>query len=150
MITTQAIKGAQISWATAVVAIGTASSGGEAHTRAVQLVETHYRTEDGSLLFCPTMASRHQFRRTFEDTVSYFVGQGLEEDTGFALEPWISVRFENADILCRGDVGIAMGNYFFGRADGSELKAEYSFVYISDDTGRLKIQLHHSSFPYHP
>ena len=150
MITTQAIKGAQISWATAVVAIGTASSGGEAHTRAVQLVETHYSIEDGSLLFCPTMASRHQFRRTLEDTVSYFVGRGLEGDTGFALEPWISVRFENADILCRGDVGIAMGNYFFGRADGSELKAEYSFVYISDDTGRLKIQLHHSSFPYHP
>ncbi len=150
MITTQAIKGAQISWATAVVAIGTASSAGEAHTCAVQLVETHYKIEDGSLLFRPTMASRLPFRRTLEDTVSYFVGQGLEEDTGFALEPWISVRFENADILCRGDVGIAMGNYFFGRADGSELKAEYSFVYILDDTGRLKIQLHHSSIPRHP
>lgn len=148
MITTQAIKEAQASWATAVVSIGEASSAHEAHARAVQLVEAHYRTEDGSLLFCPTKASQQQFRRTLEDAVSYFVGQGVAEDAGFALEPWTSVRFENTDILARGDVGIAMGNYFFGRADGSELKAEYSFVYVLNDSAQLEIQLHHSSLPY--
>ena len=148
LITTQAIKEAQASWATAVVAVGETSSAGDAHARAVQLVETHYKTEDGNLLFCPTKASQQQFRRTLEDAVSYFVGQGIGEDAGFALEPWASIRFENTDILLRGDVGIAMGNYFFGRADGSELKAEYSFVYVLDDSGQLKIQLHHSSLPY--
>ncbi len=43
-----------------------------------------------------------------------------------------------------------MGNYFFGRADGSELKAEFSFVYMKDNQGNLKIQLHHSAVPYSP
>jgi len=148
LITTQAIKDAQTSWATALVAVGQASSVGDAHARTVQLVETHYKAKDGSLLFCPTKASLRPFRRTLEDTVSYFVGQDGSEDVGFALEPWTSVRFENIDILLRGDVGIAMGNYFFERADGSELKAEYSFVYVLDDAGQLKIQLHHSSLPY--
>ena len=41
-----------------------------------------------------------------------------------------------------------MGNYFFGKADGSELKVEYSFVYIEDEAGNIKVQLHHSALPY--
>jgi len=148
MITKQDIEDAQTSWGSAVVAVGATSSHEEAHALAVQLVETHYLLDDGSLLFCPTKAAEQQFRRTLQDTVSYFVGQGLPEDAGFALQPWTSVRFDNADIVCRGGVGIAMGNYFFGQADGSELKAEYSFVYVRDREGRLKIQLHHSALPY--
>ncbi|MDP6944445.1 MAG: hypothetical protein QF464_09875, partial [Myxococcota bacterium] len=71
-----------------------------------------------------------------------------EEDHGFALEPWTSVRFENAGVLCRETVGMAMGNYYFGREDGSELKVEYSFVYVRGPEGHLQIQLHHSALPY--
>ena len=41
-----------------------------------------------------------------------------------------------------------MGNYFFLRPDGKELKAEFSFVYRRDEQGNMKIQLHHSSLPY--
>jgi hypothetical protein len=40
-----------------------------------------------------------------------------------------------------------MGNYFFTRPDGNELKVEFSFGYILDSTGELRIQLHHSSLP---
>lgn len=131
-----------------MVAVGAASSQAEAHALAVQLVKTHYMIEDGSLLFSPTKAAVKQFRRTLEDAVSYFIGKQNTEDTGFALEPWSSIRFDNAGIVCRDDVGIAMGNYFFGRSDGSELMAEYSFVFVRDNTGQLKIQLHHSALPY--
>ena len=40
-----------------------------------------------------------------------------------------------------------MGNYFFTDLDGNEAKVEYTFGYklINNE---LKIDLHHSSFPY--
>ena len=42
---------------------------------------------------------------------------------------------------------ISMGNYFFTDLDGNEAKVEYTFGYKLID-GTLKIDLHHSSFPY--
>ena len=150
MIESEEIEKAQDSWGRAVVGVGAAASWEESHALAVQLVQEHYLTEGGTLLFCPTKAAAVQFRSSVKDAVSYFVGRDPDqpEDKGFALEPWTSVRFENAGIVARGDVGIAMGNYFFGRADGTELKVEYSFVYIRGADGGLRIQLHHSALPY--
>ena len=149
MITESEIKDAQHSWGNAVVEVGAAADWNAAHARAVQLVERHYRL-DGSLLFCPTKAAEIQFRSHIEAAVSYFVGNNdaYPEDKGFALEPWTSVRFENTGIVIRGETGIAMGNYFFGTADGSEVKVEFSFVYVRDAKGQLKIQLHHSALPF--
>jgi hypothetical protein len=40
-----------------------------------------------------------------------------------------------------------MGNYFFTDLDGNEAKVEYTFGYKLVD-GVLKIDLHHSSFPF--
>ena len=150
MIESNEIEAAQESWGKAVVAVGAAPTWEEAHELAVKLVEDHYLFEGGTLLFCPTKAADVQFRARLKDAVSYFVGRDSDhgEDKGFALEPWTSVRFENAGTCARGDVGIAMGNYFFGKADGSELKVEYSFVYIRGAGDKLKIQLHHSALPY--
>ena len=42
---------------------------------------------------------------------------------------------------------IAMGNYFFTDLNGDEAKVEYTFGYTLKN-GQLKIDLHHSSFPY--
>ena len=42
---------------------------------------------------------------------------------------------------------IAMGNYFFTDLNGNEAKVEYTFGYQLID-GVLKIDVHHSSFPY--
>jgi hypothetical protein len=148
MITRQDIEGAQAAWAEAVVAVGEAPSWEEAHERATSLVQTLYLLEDGTLLFCPTLAAQQQFRTTLEDAVSYFVGHGLPEDGGFALQSWKSIRFENAGIVCREGVGISMGNYFFAKADGPELKVEYTLVHVRDSAGDVKIQLHHSALPY--
>ena len=43
---------------------------------------------------------------------------------------------------------IAMGNYFFTDPNGINVKVEYTFLYIRDSKGNLKIKLHHSSFPF--
>ena len=45
---------------------------------------------------------------------------------------------------------MAMGNYFFTDPDGVEVMVEYTFGYMLDDAGELRIVLHHSSLPYAP
>ena len=40
-----------------------------------------------------------------------------------------------------------MGNYFFMTPDRDEVKVEFSFGYIVDSSGNLRINLHHSSIP---
>jgi hypothetical protein len=145
----QEMIAAQESWGRGVVEIGTKTSWEEAYAHAVAHVKAHYVLDD-TLMFCPTKAAKEQFRNTLKSAVSYFVGldNDFAEDGGFALQPWTSVRFENTGCVSHGDVGIAMGNYYFQFQDGTELKVEYSFVYVRDDQGALKIQLHHSALPY--
>ena len=101
------------------------------------------------MLFKPTMASEEQFRPTFQSALSYFVASNNEcpEDNGFAIKGWTEVRFENAGVIVDGIYAIAMGNYFFTDQRGVETKVEYTFGYIQDEEGRLRIQLHHSSIP---
>merc|ERR1712050_657303 len=41
-----------------------------------------------------------------------------------------------------------MGNYFFTNLAGTRVKVEYSFGYMLDAAGKLRINLHHSSMPY--
>merc|ERR1712205_174328 len=62
---------------------------------------------------------------------------------------WTAVRFDG-DIITEGSVGMAMGNYFFTTPEGDEAKVEYSFGYMLDATGNVRIILHHSSMPYAP
>ena len=57
-------------------------------------------------------------------------------------------KIENVDIFTEGKVGMAMGNYFFTTPEGDEVKVEYSFGYVFDDEGAVRINLHHSSMPY--
>ena len=59
------------------------------------------------------------------------------------------MRFENTGFILEKNRALAMGNYFFTDLDGNEAKVEYTFGYQLVD-GILKIDLHHSSFPYNP
>ncbi len=150
MIESSEVERAQQQWARGVVHIGTAATWAESHARTRQLVQELYQVDEPAMLFSPTKAAQTAFRRTLDGAVSYFVGNNpsFPEDKGFALQPWSSVRFQNLDIVCSGGVAMVMGHYFFGQSDGSELKAEFSFVYVRDDSGDLKIQLHHSALPF--
>lgn len=152
-ITEDEVVKAQKAWSDGVIAIATAHAEGKDFK---QLAENHvdkmYAFEDGVVLFKPTLAADDQFRLTREEAISYFIGGNDKhpEDKGFAIKPWTSVRWENADILTDKDSALAMGNYFFKDKDGKETKVEYSFGYKKEDDGNLEIVLHHSSVPFSP
>lgn len=149
-ITEDQIKAAQDAWGQGIVDIAGAQPENQ-EDLARNHIETLYAYDDPPILFKPTLAAEEQFRSTFDGALSYFVATGnVTEDTGFALKGWTKVEFENVDIITQGDTGMAMGNYFFTKPDESIVKVEYSFGYILDKDGKVKIHLHHSSLPYDP
>ena len=144
------ISNAQRAWGDGIVAIANAHLSGEDYVGiARNHVETLYAYGISPVLFKPTLAAEEQFRPNFESALSYFVASNNEcpEDKGFAIKGWTNVRFENSDMILRDDSAIAMGNYFFTGQDGNEVKVEYTFGYIMDENGALRINLHHSSMP---
>lgn len=146
-ITKEEVLNAQKAWADGIVAIGKA----EDHKKtALNHLDTLYAYDVGTVLFKPTKAAADQFRGTKDEALSYFVGGSIAEDKGFALAPYTNVRFENESVTIDCDSALAMGNYYFTKTDGQEIKVEYSFGYVEDKDGNLKINLHHSSLPYNP
>ncbi len=140
----------QTKWAKGIVELG--RSKGDLKTSkklAIDFINSLYDFKNGSVQFKPTKASEFQFRNDFDSALSYFIGNNshFSEDSGFALNPWIDVEFKNDSINVVGNVGIAMGNYFFTDLKGEKSKVEYSFVYKREGES-LKIILHHSSLPY--
>jgi len=150
MVTLGDVEDAQQAWGEGIVAIATAhSTGGDYVEVARNHVETLYAYGLTAVLFKPTLATIEQFRPTFDQALSYFVASNNEcsEDKGFAIKGWTNVRFENADVILEESTALAMGNYFFTAPDGDEVKVEYTFGYMVDSVGNLRIQLHHSSMP---
>ena len=146
-ITKDEIIAAQKAWGDGIVNIGAA----EDHKKAaMEHINTLYGYDNGAVLFKPTKASVVEFRDTKEEALSYFVGGKEPEDKGFALAPFTKVRFDNKGIIIDCDSALAMGNYYFTKTDGEEIKVDYSFGYVEDKNGHLKINLHHSSLPYKP
>ena len=74
----------------------------------------------------------------------------IKEDNGFAIRPWSKVRFdEQKNILIGIETATAMGNYYVTEAGSKkETKVEYTFGYIKDANGKLRINVHHSSMPF--
>ena len=150
MISVAEVECAQQAWGEGIVAIAAAhTSGGDFVDLATNHVNTLYAYQMGPVLFKPTLAAIDQFRPTFDTALSYFVASNgaCPEDKGFAIKGWTNVRFENSDVIIGDNTALAMGNYFFTAPDGSEVKVEYTFGYIEDEKGKLRIQLHHSSMP---
>ena len=153
MVDVADVVSAQKAWGEGIVAIANAHmNGGDYVGIASNHVNTLYAYQMGPVLFKPTLAAINQFRPTFETALSYFVASNnaCPEDSGFAIKGWTNVRFENSDIIIDGKTALAMGNYFFTDPEGQEVKVEYTFGYIDDDQGNLRIQLHHSSMPAEP
>lgn len=146
-ISTAEVEAAQKGWGEGIVKIGKAKDPKKA---AIAHLDEFYAFDHGQVLFKPTLASVDQFRGTKKEALSYFIGQDLAEDKGFALAPYTKVRWENEGIVTDGDSAMAMGNYFFTKTNGDVVKVEYSFGYVKDEDGNLKINLHHSSLPFSP
>ena len=150
MITRDGIEKAQQAWGEGIVAMASAHQEGADYVGIARYhVETLYAYGMSTVLFKPTLAAVEQFRPTFEQALSYFVASNnaCPEDKGFAIKGWTKVRFENTDIILDGSTALAMGNYFFTPPKGEEVKVEYTFGYVLDNAGALRINLHHSSMP---
>lgn len=146
-ITRADVEAAQTAWGQGIVAIGQAK---DAQAAAENHLDTLYNYQAGPVLFKPTKAAEDQFRGSYDQALSYFVTGTVPEDKGFALAPYTHVRFENEGIVIDCDSALAMGNYFFTTTAGQDIKVEYSFGYVKDADGTLRINLHHSSLPYSP
>lgn len=154
-ITEREVVEAQKLWGDGIVRIGKVfSENGDYTTEAADFIQEMYGYDLSSVLFKPTLASEDQFRSSFDAALSYFVGgnEAYPEDKGFAIAPYTKVTFDNTGIInnsCR--MAVAMGNYFFTPNGGSEpVKVEYTFAYVKDKTGKLRIVAHQSSLPYVP
>lgn len=145
------VVAAQMEWGQGIVDISTVhSNGGDYTSRARRHINSLYGYAEGDVMFKPTLASEDQFRETFDEALSYFVGRQGTEDGGFAIKGWTKVRWENNAVYTDSDSAMAMGNYYFTGPDGNETKVEYTFGYIVDGDGDLRINLHHSSLPFNP
>lgn len=145
------IEQAQADWAKGIAAIGTAFlQKGDYKLVAKNLLDDLYGYQAGPVLFKPTKASEKQFRLNVESALSYFIGGNPDfpEDKGFALQPWKTVRFENAGTISKENHGLIMGNYYFTDYKNITVKVEFTFGYFREPGGRLKINLHHSSLPF--
>ena len=141
----------QKEWADSIISIGKIFlNKGNYRLEAEKTLKKLYAFDISNVLFKPTFASQNQFRNSFEDALSYFVGGNIEEDNGFAIKPWFKIRFSENKIVISHDNAIAMGNYYFTSVEDkkNETKVEYTFGYIKDKKGNLRINLHHSSIPH--
>ena len=149
--TEQEVLDVQQQWSNGLIAVGKAYTEKNNYKKVAEdLVSNLYAYDYGQVLFKPTKASDVKFRITKEGAVSYFVGNNdnYPEDKGFALEPWIKVKFDNAGIIINNNIAMAMGKYTFTSLKGESVNVEYTFVYEKEKDGKLKIVLHHSSLPY--
>ena len=141
----------QTQWADGIVEIGKAYLDKKDYIKlAKKFIDNLYYFQNDKILFKPTKVSHKQFRIKKNEFISYFIGHNKvsEEDTGFALEPWKNIHFENFDYTVFENILLTMGNYFFTNYDNKNIKLEYSFGYMCDEKENLKIVFHHSSIPY--
>ena len=150
MITKDLIHEAQKKWGEGIVKIGTLKNNDSECIKYTTSFLNEMYDFDNVVLFKPTKASVEQVRPTFKMALSYFIGghdSFCSEDDGFAMKPWIEVKFENSGYIIEDSRAIAMGNYFFKDSSNKEVKVEFTFGYkLNDD--KLTIVLHHSSLPF--
>ena len=151
MIKEDQIHEAQKKWGNGIVKIGTLKN---KKMECVEFAKTFlnelYDFKNKEVLFKPTKAVKEQFRPNLEMALSYFIGGNdsfCAEDDGFAMKPWVDVKFKNSGFIIENHRAIAMGNYFFTDLEGEVVKVEYTFGYTLRN-GNLVIDLHHSSLPF--
>ena len=153
MVTKEQVLAAQKEWGAGIVKIGSLKNDRAAcEAFTSNFLDKLYAFKQGVVLFKPTKAAEEQFRPTKPKALSYFIAgkdRACKEDNGFAIAPYTKVRFENTDLILERYRALAMGNYYFTDLNSVEAKVEYTFGYRIIK-GELKINLHHSSFPYNP
>ena len=153
-ITEAEVEAAQKAWGAALLRIAKDhETGGVAKAKetAEAVLDAAYGYNMGAVLFKPTLTVAPQtFRPTKEGALAYFVGQNPEfpNDKGFALKPWKSYSFENSAIHISGDLALTMGKVRLTNDKGEVTEVDKTWGFKKDDSGTLRIVLHHSSLPY--
>ena len=94
-------------------------------------------------MFKPTLASKIPFRSTKKGAVSYFVGHNkrFAEDSGFALNRWKHIIFNNNEIFIHHDITVTMGQGTLYNFKDNKVSVEYTLGYIKTKSGSLKLFL---------
>lgn len=153
-ITESEVLAAQKAWGDALISISmTYDKEGKDAAKALagKVIDEAYGYQFGPVLFKPTLASAPQtFRITRAGALSYFVGgdSAFPMDKGFALNGWRKVESKNTAIFISGNTATTMGNVIFTDKDGKVTIVDKTWQFFKDDSGKLRIILHHSSLPY--
>eukprot|EP00927_Polykrikos_kofoidii_P026219 TRINITY_DN23393_c0_g1_i1.p1 TRINITY_DN23393_c0_g1~~TRINITY_DN23393_c0_g1_i1.p1 ORF type:complete len:802 (+),score=89.80 TRINITY_DN23393_c0_g1_i1:113-2518(+) len=155
VITPIEVEDAQKRWAEGIIGISTLyETGGAASkeflVRAERFVNESYGYDSNDVLFAPAEAMQKQFRTTAAGAISYFASGNDEfpEDDGFALRHWVSIRWVNEGISVFRDEAMVAGSCYLKNVSGDETKLEVSFGFFRAADQSVKINLHHSSYPY--
>lgn len=153
-ITESEVLAAQKAWGEALVAISTTNeTKGRKAAKALaeKVIDEAYGYQFGTVLFKPTLTVAPQtFRTTRAGALAYFVGGDpkFPEDKGFALKGWQKVEIKNASVFISGNTATTMGNVMITNKDGKITTVDKTWKFLKDDSGMLRIILHHSSLPY--
>ncbi len=159
IITYDEVNAAQQAWCDALIKIGALQEeGGDYKAFAAQVLSDAYNYDNGKVFFKPTLAYGDQtFRNDKKGALAYFIGGDLEypNDKGFALAPWVKVRYDNAGnnnegIQIYGSIAITMGNVWLTDKKGKEVMVDKTWVFKKGKDGKLRIIVHKSSLPYSP
>lgn len=159
IITYDEVNAAQQAWCDALVKIGKIKEeGGDYKAFANQVLSEAYNYDFGKVFFKPTLAYGDQtFRNDKKGALAYFVGGDPDypNDKGFALTPWVKVRFDNAGknnegIQIYGSIAITMGNVWVTDKNGKEVMVDKTWVFKKGKDGKLRIIVHKSSLPFSP
>lgn len=159
IITYDEVNAAQQAWCDALVKIGQLKEeGGDYKAFAEQVISEAYNYDQGKVFFKPTLAFGDQtFRNDKKGALAYFIGgdPNYPNDKGFALTPWLNVRYDNVGennegIQIYGSVAITMGNVWVTGKDGKEVMVDKTWVFRKGKDGKLRIIVHKSSLPFSP
>lgn len=145
---------AQNGWCQALIDISNTydeSGHDAAKALAGEVIDTAYGYQMGIVLFKPTLAvNPHTFRTTRAGALSYFVGgdPAFPQDSGFALKSWTKCEVDNAGIFIAGRSASTMGKVEFTDKDGKVTTVDKTWTFVKDDSGQLRIVVHHSSLEY--
>lgn len=149
-ITSEELNAAQKSFGDTIVDIGKYYKKGWSYKEhALMFVDRMFAYDLGPVLFKPAEAKKHPFRLDREGALAYYRGmdENYPEDTGFALRPWVRYDLENSAVILQEKTAFAMGNYLFEDADGGTTEAQYTFGYVKDEEGALRIHVFMASIP---
>ena len=148
MISKEEILQAQQAWKDYVLSFSAIKDDrAQLEERAREFYQTLYKNDE--LSFKPTKAAKIPFRNDEAGFISYFINGNPDysEDTGFVLNGFRDIVFDNTAIIIKSDYAIASGIYTFHLNDGGTWPVEYTFVYERDGDG-IKAVAHHSSAPF--